>query len=432
MADYDLAVIGAGWAGFNAALKARDSGLKVALIDKGLLGGTCLNRGCIPTKALIQSAKVYSLIKKAKVFGLEAQAPQANFPEIQSRKEKIIEQLRSGMQFMLKNIDFINAEVCFFSSAELKIGEKVIKPKAFIIATGSKPIELKDIKFDGKKIISSDDILKLKEVPRSLLIIGGGVIGCEFASLFSSLGSQVTIAEKMPQLLPQEDKEIAKKIETVFKKKGIKVNTSTDATRANLSDYEVVLLSIGRVPSTDGLALEKAGVRTERGSICVDEYLKTNVPNIYAAGDCTGKIMLAHFAAYQGEIAAVNIVKDNSARADNSNVPNCIFTDPEIASVGLSEEEALKLGYELKINKFDFLGSGMARIMDETEGFIKIISDKKAGNILGASLIGPRATELISIFCLAITTGLTLDQIRGTIFAHPTLSESIHQASKGL
>jgi len=431
MADYDLAVIGAGWAGFNAAIRARELGLKVALIEQGFVGGTCLNRGCIPTKALIRSAKIYSLVKKAKAFGVEVQAPQINFLEIQARKDKIVGQLRSGMQSMLGGIDFINAQAQFLSPQEIKAGERILRPKFMLIASGSRPIELKDFKFDGKKIISSDQILNLKGLPKSLLIIGGGVIGCEFASLFSILGAQVTLAEKMPQLLPQEDKEIAIKIETLFKKRGIKVNTSTDPAGLNLADYELVLLCIGRAPDTDGLGLENAGVALEKGKITVDEYLRTNIPNIYAAGDCTGKVMLAHFAAYQGEVAAQNLAKANTKKADDDNVPNCIFTEPQIASIGLSQDQALKKGLDIKINRFDFLGLGMARILDETEGFIKIISDKKSEEILGASIIGPGATELIATIALARSTGLKLSQIRQTIFAHPTLSESIREAAKG-
>lgn len=429
--DYDLTIIGAGWAGFNAARKAKEFGLKVCIIEKSQLGGTCLNLGCIPTKALIQSAKVLSLGKKADKFGIETAAPKPNLIKIQERKEKIIQQLKGGMDFMLKGIDLINAEAKILSKNEVAAGDKTIKTKFILVASGSRPIELSSIKFDGKKILSSDDILSLKEIPSSLLIIGGGVIGCEFASLFSSLGTQVTIVEMMPQLLPGVDKEAAKKLESAFKKKGIKINTNTDATTVSLNDFNLALLCIGRAPNTKNLDLEKLGVKLEGNKILVDEYLKTSVDNIFAAGDCTGKVMLAHYAAYQGEIAAENIAHpDNPKKADNTNVPNCIFTDPEIASVGISEEEAQVKGIEIKINKFDLLGSGMARIMDEADGFIKIISGKE-GVALGASIVGPKATELIAILTLAVSNRLTLSQIRNTIFAHPTLSESIHEALKG-
>jgi len=429
--DYDLAIIGAGWAGFNAAIRAKELGLKVALIEKEQIGGTCLNRGCIPTKTLIQSAKVYSLAKKSKTFGIETPSPQINFSEIQIRKDKIIEQLRKGMESMLKGIDFLKGEAQIVSRNTLKIGQGQINTKFILIATGSKPLELGGLKFDGKKIISSDEILNLKQIPKSLLIIGGGVIGCEFASLFSTLGSEVSIVEKMPQLLPGEDREIAKKLETVFKKKGIKINTNTDATTQDLTNYELVLLCIGRIPKIENLDLEKIGLKLEKNKILVDGYLKTDISNIYAAGDCTGQVCLAHFAAYQGRVACENIANPCGLKqANNYNVPNCIFTDPEIASVGLNEEAARNQGMDIKINKFDFLGSGMARILDETDGFIKIISDNKTGQILGSSIIGPRATELIGILTIAISSRLKVSEIQNTIFAHPTLSECISEALK--
>jgi len=426
---YDLVIIGAGWAGFNAALKAKHLGLKVCLIEKAQVGGTCLNLGCIPTKALIQSAKVYALTKKSSAFGIEVSNPKIDFNKIQERKDKIIQQLRSGMQFMLKNIDFLNAEAKILSAEEIEVSGKTIKTKFILIATGSRPIELSAVKFDAKKILSSSDALELKEIPESLLIIGGGVIGCEFASLFSILGSQVAIAEKMPQLLPGEDREVAQKIETLFKKKGIKVNTNTDANTLNAAGYNLILVCVGRAPKTEGLGLEKIGIKLDKGKVAVDEYLKTNIDNIYAAGDCTGKTMLAHFAAYQGITAAENIAHpEKPKKADNTNIPNCVFTDPEIASVGLSEDIARGEGMDISIHKFDFLGSGMARITDETDGFIKIISDKKTDQILGASIIGPRATELIATLTLAVSNQLKISQLKGIIFAHPTFSEAIGEA----
>lgn len=428
---YDLSIIGAGWAGFNAALRARELGLKVCLIEKEKIGGTCLNLGCIPTKALIQSAKVYALVKKSNSFGLEPITPKINFLKAQERKERIVEQLRQGMQFMLTDIDFLNGEAQLLSNQEIKVGNQTVNTRFVLIATGSRPVELRQFKFDAKRIVSSDDILNLKEIPDSLLIIGGGVIGCEFASLFSSLETKVTIVEKMPQLLPGEDQEVAKKIETIFKKRGITVNTNSDATKLNLRDYNLILVCVGRKPQTEGLGLEKIGVKLDKGKVAVNEYLQTNVANIYAAGDSTGKLCLAHFAAYQGRIAAENIANPNELKkAEDSNIPNCIFSDPEIASVGLNEEVARERNMDVDVNKFDFLGSSMARILQETDGFIKIVSDRKTGGVLGASIIGPRATELIAVLTLAISSRLKISQIRSTIFAHPTLSESIYEALK--
>jgi len=431
MNSYDLVVIGAGWAGFNAALRAKELGLKVCLIEKRELGGTCLNLGCIPTKTLIHSAKIYSLTKKLRDFGLEEVSPQINLIKIQERKDNIIRQLRLGMQNMLGGIDYLNTPAQIFSKEEIRAGDKKIKTRFIIIASGSRPIELEVVKFDGKRIISSDQMLNLKDIPSSLLVIGGGIIGCEFASLFSSLGSQVTIVEKLPQLIPGEDKEIARKLGVIFKKRGIKVNTNTDASTIDSKNYCLTLVCVGRNPETSGLGLNDLGIKLERSRIVVDEYLKTNIDNILAAGDCTAKFMLAHFAAYQGTIAAENIARPNNLKkADNLNIPNCIFTDPEIASVGLNEEEAKKDGRQINIDKFFFLGSGMARISNETDGFIKIISETETKKIIGASIIGPRATEIIGILTLAITNSLGVTQLKNTCFAHPTISECVSEALK--
>jgi dihydrolipoamide dehydrogenase len=428
---YDLAVIGAGWAGFNAALRARELGLKACLIEESYVGGTCLNLGCIPTKTLIQSAKIYSLAKKSSNFGIEISAtPVANLARIQERKDKLIQQLRLSMQGLLKGVDFLSGKAQFLSNTELTVGGQLIKAKYFIIATGSRPIELPSLKFDGKKILSSDDILGLKDIPESLLIVGGGVIGCEFASLFLALGTQVTIAEKLPQILPGIDSEIVRRMTTVFKKKGVKVLTNTDALSFNLNDFHHVLVCVGRAGRIEDLDLKKAGINPIKANIPVDDYLKTEADNIYAAGDCTGKVMLAHYAAYQGCIAAENIANIGvPKKADATAIPSCIFTDPEISTVGLSEDEAKSKGLDVWMSKFDFLGSGMARIMDEAEGFIKIISEAKTGQVIGGSIIGPRATELIAVLGLAVSNRLSLDSIRQTIFAHPTLSESIHEAA---
>jgi len=427
--DYDLVIIGAGWAGFNAAKKAKELGLKTVIIENDQIGGTCLNRGCIPTKALLQSAKTYSVALKSKAFGIETTAPKINFTEIQARKDKIIRDLRQGMEFLLKGVDVVRGKAEITSNNTVKVNDKEISAKFILIATGSRSASLKTLSFDEVMVFTSETVLALKEIPKTLLIIGGGVIGCEFASLFSTLGSQVSIIEKLPQILPGVDRDATRKLESIYKKKGIKITTNAEASLADFKNYEVVLLSVGRVPNTEDLGLEKLWIENERGKIKVDEFLRTNVQNIYAAGDCASKIMLAHYAAYQGITAVENIAHpENPKKCDNQVIPACIFTHPQIATVGLNEEEAVKRGLEVKINKFDFLGSGMARIIDEAEGFIKIVSDAKTGVVLGSTIIGPSATELIATLGLAVSNSLNVSQIRETIFAHPTISESIHEA----
>ncbi|MDP2941301.1 MAG: dihydrolipoyl dehydrogenase [Candidatus Omnitrophota bacterium] len=427
--DYDLAIIGAGWAGFNATRRAKKLGLKVCLIEKSALGGTCLNRGCIPTKALLQSTKAYSLAKKSPSLGIEIPELKINLAKIQERKNKIIRQLQAGMQSLLAGIDYVNSPARLKSDHEISLEGRTISAKYTIVATGSQPVELAALKFNRKNVLSSDEILEISELPQSLLIAGGGVIGCEFASFFAALGTRVTIVEKMPRLLPAEDQEVSQKITALFKKKGISVNVNADAAGFNPGQFGLILSCVGRIAATSGLGLEELGVKMERGRVITDEYLRTNIANILAAGDCTGRIMLAHYASYLGIIAAENCAApEHPRKCDNFNIPNCIFTDPEIASVGLSDEAAKEKNIAVNIHRFDFLASGMARILDETDGFLKIISSKDSGEIIGASIIGPRATELISALTIAVTNRLEISQLKNTIFAHPTISESIHEA----
>ncbi|MDP3041380.1 MAG: dihydrolipoyl dehydrogenase [Candidatus Omnitrophota bacterium] len=443
---YDLAVIGAGWAGFNAALRAKELGLAVCLIDSNQIGGTCLNYGCIPTKTLIACAKVFSLAKRSSNFGIELDNLRVNLSAIQEKKDKVIRQLAQGMQSRLSGVDFIKSPAKIISTREIKVDGRIINAKFILIATGSLPIQLPELKFDGstsltinpeqgrridgKKIISSDEALALSEIPQSLLVIGGGVIGCEFASLFSILGAEVTIAEKMPLLLPSEDRDVARKIEVIFKKKGIKVVTGADVSILELENYSKVLVCVGRAPNTQGLGLEDLGVQLKNNWIAVDDYLQSSLDNIYAAGDCTGKVMLAHYAAYQGVMAVQNMASGNRQKADNLVIPACIFTEPQIASVGVKEEDALVCGCQIKVHKFDFRASAMAQIIDETEGFVKIISNQETGQIIGASIVGPQATELIAVLAVAISSHLTVSEVGAMIFAHPTFSESLHETLK--
>ena len=422
---YDLIIIGAGPAGVAAAEYAARNGFKTALIEKEALGGVCLNSGCIPTKTILHTTKLFSQFKKSSKFGITcAQGPEIDLSRLGQRVKEVNTQLRAGLDFLVKSnkIDLFNAEAGIVSPVQVKAGDKILETRHILIACGSKPIELPKIKFDGKKIISSSEALDIREVPKKLLIIGGGVIGCEFAEIFLSLGSLVEIVELTSNLLPGIDKEAARRIESVFKKKGVKLSLNTDASALNFTDYDKVLLCVGRAPYSDcfpGLDIKK-----ERSRILVNEYLQTSAPDIYAAGDCIGGYLLAHAASYEGRLSVQNMLSGNTRKADYKAVPSCIFTNPEIACVGLSEEDARKKEREVVIKKFDFRALGMAYVFDETDGFVKIIADKEE-NILGASIVGHKASELIHVLALAVNNGLKLSQARDTIFAHPTVSEAI-------
>lgn len=422
---YDLIVIGAGWAGFSAAEYARKHGLKTALIEKDALGGTCLNYGCIPTKTLLNTTKLFSQFKKSAKFGMTSDAPEVDLTQLNQRMKEVVDHLKSGIEFLIKanKIDLRTGAAQIKNPNQIEVNGQVLETKYILIATGSKTMELSGIKLDGDRIISSAEALRLVKVPENLLIIGGGVIGCEFAEVFLTLGAKVEIVELTENLLPGIDKEVARKIELILKKKGVKISLRTDATTLDLDSYDKILLCVGRAPQSD--CLEKAiDIKKERNRILVNEYLQTAIPGIYAAGDCIGGYLLAHVASYEGRLAVKNMLLGNKEKADYKAVPSGIFTNPEIATVGLSEEEARKKYPEVIIKKFDFRAVGMSFLIDEMDGFLKIIADKDE-NLLGAAIIGPKATELIHVLTLALQNCLKLGQIRDTIFTHPTLSEII-------
>lgn len=421
---YDLVVIGAGWAGFSAASYAAKNGFKTAIIEKDSLGGTCLNYGCIPTKAILNTTKLLSQFKKSAKFGITTGAPSLDLARLNQRKNEVVSSLRGGLEFLIKSnkIDLLKGEAEIISQNQVKVDGQVLEAKYILIATGSRPMELPKIKFDGNTVISSTDALSLSEMPKKALIIGGGVIGCEFAEVFISFGAQVEIVELTANLLPGVDREIAKRLEVILKKRGAKISLNTDAATLSFSDYDKVLLCVGRTACSD--CFKDLSIQRDRGKIAVNEYLQTNIPNIYAAGDCIGGYLLAHVASYEGRLAVKNMAEGNKQKTDYRAVPAGIFTNPEIACVGLSEEEARKNSSDIIVRKFDFRSLGMSYVIDEPEGFVKIISDKKE-NLLGASIIGPKATELIHVLALALHNRLTTSQIHDTIFAHPTISEAI-------
>lgn len=411
MEKYDLSVIGAGWAGFNAAIEAKKIGKNVCLIEKDELGGTCLNRGCIPTKVLTHFAK-------------------SNFKDISilKREQKdTIAKLKAGIEFTLKSqkIDLIKGTAKIVSKNKIIIKESDlgVETDFILIAVGSSPNDLPFLKFDHKRILSSDDILRIDSLPNSLLIVGGGVVGCEFACALSKLGVKVTIVEILDRLIFMFDIDISKKLEQALKKSGITINTGYDIKDKDISLYEKILLSVGRKLNLEDLFDSNLSIVIDKaGYIKVDNNLKTSVSNIYAAGDCIGGLQLAHVASYEARIA-VNNMFSKIKNVDYSAVPSSVFTDPELAQVGMNEEEAKRQSKNIKVVKKFFLSVGMAHIHKQTDGFLKLIIDQDSDTIIGAGIIGPQATELINTVTLAVQYRLTTKELKELIFAHPSISE---------
>ena len=444
MKEYDLAIIGAGPGGYTAAIYASRCGLKTCLIEQSQVGGTCLNRGCIPTKTILASLKAFSAISRSSDFGIElSEHPKPNIEKILKRKDDVINKLKKGEEFLIKaqGIDYVIGQARLETPNTLKVNDLSIKAANIIIASGSVEAELPFAKFDSKLILSSTDILNLNKIPQCLIIIGGGVIGCEFASIYSGLGSKVKIIEMMPQLLPGMDREMAKKLEIVFRKNGIEIFTETkveDITKRDSSltvktskgdiDGDMALVSVGRKPNSENLGLDKLGIKTEKSRVIVNDYLRTNLDNIYAIGDVIGGYMLAHVASHEG-IWSVNNIIGKGKKSDYSAVPNCVYTHPEIASVGIYAEQAKSLGINTKSVKFPYSALGRAHAEGETDGFVKIVCETETNKILGVHIMGPDATNLIAQGTLAVKFGLKADDLASTMHAHPTLSEGVMEAA---
>ncbi len=446
---YDIVVLGGGPGGYVAAIRGAQLGAKVALIEDNELGGTCLNRGCIPTKAMIASVDKLEAVKDASEFGIDVANFSINFSKIQERKSQVVEQLVKGIHFLMKKnkIKVYKGYGIFKNDKELEVktdeGTELVTGKNIIIATGSKPLVFDNFNYDGKDIITSDEALELKEIPSNLLIIGGGVIGCEFATIYSALGSQVTIVEALPNLLPMVDRDIAMRLQSFFKKKKITIKTKTmikeliktaEGVKAITDKEELifdkVLVSIGRKINSEGFGLENTGVELgSKGEILVNDKMQTNVPHIYAIGDVTNINLLAHVASYQGLTAAHNIMGQQKVMAYNV-VPNCVFTKPEVASVGLTSEKCKEMGISTKVGKFNFMANGKALAMGEPDGLVKIIAKEDDNTIVGVHIIGPHASDLIAEAAVAVEKKLTLEELASVIHAHPTLAEAVMEAAE--
>jgi len=442
-------IIGGGSAGYVAAIHASHLGAKVALVEKDKLGGTCLNRGCIPTKALARSAEVLLETGMANDFGIEVRNVKTNFSKIMARKNNIVSQLVSGVEQLMKGnkIHVHRGTARILSPHLVKVNDEEIATKKLIIATGSESTPLSIPGSDLPGVLSTDDILELTELPESLVVIGGSYVGVEFASIFNALGTKVTVVKRRPLRLEPIDEEIGRRFAQTLPRQGIEVKIGAavkaiDRKGAVLSvlwdspegeqrvDGQMVLMATGRAPYTKGLNLSELGIQTDQGAIKVNEYLETNIKDVYAIGDVLGKNMLAHVASYEGEVAVENAL-DHPRQSDYRAVPNCILARPEIAGVGMTEKEANDSGIPHKVSKFPFVACGRAVTMGETTGMVKMICHADDRRVLGMHIMGPHASDLIAEGVLAMRLGAAAEDIAHTIHAHPTLPEAVHETAMG-
>ncbi len=452
MFECDVAVLGGGPGGYVAAIRAAQLGQSVCLVEKDELGGTCLNRGCIPTKSLVAGMEAYALAKRLGEFGVEAKDVSADFGRMIARKNKIVSRLRAGVGFLLKRgkVNVVKGTGRLVAPGRIAVDSQgtssEIKARDIIIATGSRPLVFPSFGYNGNTVITSDEALDFSEVPESLLVVGGGVIGCELAFIFAGLGSRVTVVDIMPTVLPMEDPDVSRAILTSLKKHGVDVKCGVRIEKITEVDGEVIalldsgeqlvakkaLLSVGRRANSEGIGLEELGVEvTRRGEIVVNDKMETNIPSLYAIGDVVGTVMLAHVASCEG-ITAVHNIAGDERRMNYDAVPGAIFTRPEVASVGLNEGQAKEQGLDVKIGKFPFMASGKALAMGQTDGFVKVIADTSTDVIVGVHIVGPSATDLIPEPTLAVRTHMTVGEFTNTIHAHPTLAESLVEAAEAV
>ena len=453
--NFDLIVIGSGPGGYVAAIRAAQLGMKVGLVEKAEYGGVCLNWGCIPTKALLKSAQVLESIHHAQDYGISTGAVSPNFKKIIQRSRNAAEQMSKGVQFLLKknNINKLSGWGKLVSNQEVSVTQpngntENYQAKNIILATGARTKELPKISLDGKQIIGYREAMTLSKIPKTMLVIGSGAIGAEFSYFYNALGTQVTIVEYLPQILPVEDEDISKALEKIFKKKGIEIITNAGVqsvtkkgnqcevriqhnthSEEETREYELVLSAAGIVPNLENIGIDTLGVQTENGRIVVDKYYATNVPNVYAIGDIVHGPALAHVASAEGIICVEKISGKTPEPLDYNNLPGCTYCQPEIASVGYTEKQAKEKGYEVKVGKFPFTASGKAQASGSTEGFVKVIYDAKYGEWLGAHMIGSHVTEMIGEVVVARNLETTGHEILKSVHPHPTMSEAIMEAT---
>ena len=450
--QYDVMVIGGGPGGYVAAIRAAQLGMKVGLVERDKLGGVCLNWGCVPSKALLKSAELYNTFKKSQEFGIYHTGLTYDFSKIIARSRGVADRISKGVEYLMKKnkIEIISgtAKIIEKNSIEVTKDGKVtdtIKTKNIILATGGRPRSVPGVTIDRKKIITSTEAMSLAEQPKSLIVIGGGAIGIEFAYFYNSFGTKVTIVEMLPSILPIEDKEITKILDSSLKKSGIDIFTNTKVESVKI-DHEVTvtvsdkdgkkdikadlaLMAVGVQANIENLGLEAVGVKTERGFIITNEFGKTNIDGIYAIGDVSGPPLLAHVASHEGIVAVDYITGKAKYGIDKLNIPSCTYCQPQVASVGLTEEAAIAKGYKVRIGRFPFRPLGKAMAIGETEGIVKLVFDEKYGELLGAHIIGSEATEMIAELGMAKALETTWEELHNTMHAHPTLSEAVMEAA---
>ncbi|HJU41846.1 MAG TPA: dihydrolipoyl dehydrogenase [Vicinamibacterales bacterium] len=461
--EYDVVVIGAGTGGYVAAIRAAQLGLKTAVVEKQkALGGTCLIWGCIPTKALLEHAHALKIAQSAKEWGLsgvDGGAVSIDMPAVHARKDKMISGLTGGIEMLFKKnkIDWIKGTARLTGGLGVEVSlsdgakQAITAKREIIVATGSTPRSVPGIEADRKKIIFSDEAIHLPAVPKSIGIMGSGAVGVEFASIFRSYGSEVTVIELLPRLVPGEDEAISTELERAFKKRGVKVMTGAKVTAAKAGgggvdidvqsgegksqklNFELLLVATGRGPVTEGLGADKLGIKMDRGYIVVDQLFKTSVPGISAIGDVITMggphYQLAHVSSMEGIVLAERIAGHTVQPINYDHVPRCTYTEPEIGSVGLTEAQAREQGHEVRTGMFPFRALARARMAGETDGFVKIVAEKKYDEILGVHIIGPRATELVAEAVMALRMEVTVEELLRTIHAHPTMSEAVGEAA---
>lgn len=452
MNKYDVIVLGSGPGGYVTAIRASQLGFKTAVVEKENLGGVCLNWGCIPTKALLKSAQVFEYLKHADDYGFKVDKVESDFSAVVKRSRGVADGMSKGVQFLMKKnkIDVIQRYGTLKKAKQIEVKDdqdKVTQYSAdhIIIATGARSRELPSLPQDGKKVIGYREALTLKEQPKKMVIVGSGAIGIEFAYFYNSMGTEVTVVEYLPNIVPVEDEEVSKQLERSFKKMGVKIKTSAEVTKVDTSgkgvkatvktskgeeviEADIVLSAVGIKTNIENIGLEEVGIATDRDKILVNDYYQTNIPGYYAIGDVTPGQALAHVASAEGILCVEKIAGQNVEALDYGNIPGCTYCSPEIASVGLTEKQAKEKGYDIKVGKFPFSASGKAKASGHSDGFVKVIFDAKYGEWLGCHMIGAGVTDMIAEAVVARKLETTAHEVLKAVHPHPTMSEAVMEA----